>query len=184
VPQKYLKTIQAGRLKGMSDIKPQWRIMVMTEVFGACGFGWKVGNLKFTYQNGSDNQIVCNCYLELFIKLNDIWSDAIPGVGGSAFIANERNGLYTSDEAEKMAYTDALSVAMKMIGVAGNVYLGENADTTKYTNPVAIINKQPLPADRFEKAKEAFKAGKIDLQKDLIDKFDLTPVQLNELTKS
>jgi hypothetical protein len=44
--------------------------------------------------------------------------------------------------------------------------------------------KQPLPADRFEKAKEALKAGKIELQKDLIDKFDLTPVQLNELTKS
>ena len=32
VPQEYLKTIQAGRLKGMSDIKPQWRIQQLTEV--------------------------------------------------------------------------------------------------------------------------------------------------------
>lgn len=124
VPPEFLKTIQAGRLKGMSDIKPQWRIMKMTEVFGICGIGWKIANINFKYTNGSDNQIVCSCYLELFIKVNNEWSDAIPGVGGSSFIANERAGLYTSDEAEKMAYTDAISVATKMIGLASDVYMG------------------------------------------------------------
>ena len=41
VPQDALKTIGAGRLRGMSDINPMWRIMRMTEIFGICGIGWK-----------------------------------------------------------------------------------------------------------------------------------------------
>lgn len=135
VPNDCLKTIQAGRLKGMSDIKPQWRIMKLTEVFGMCGIGWKVSNVSFKYINGSDNQVVCSCYLELFVKVNNEWSDAIIGVGGSSFVANERNGLYTSDEAEKMAYTDAISVATKMIGLASDVYMGFGG---KYETPKEI----------------------------------------------
>lgn len=143
VPEKYLKTIQAGRLKGMSDIKPQWRVMKMTEVFGVCGIGWKISNLKFSYTNGSDNQVVCTCSLDLQVKIDNEWSEPIPGVGGSLFVANERNGLYTSDEAEKMAYTDAISVATKMLGLAGDIYIGhggkydgnkENQDNKKEDN--------------------------------------------------
>lgn len=143
VPREYLKTITAGRLAGMSDIKPQWRIQKMTEVFGLCGFGWQVNNLRFEYKPGSDNQVVCTCYLELFVKVNDVWSEAIPGVGGSSFIANEKRGLYTSDEAEKMAYTDAMSVAMKMIGVAADVYIGHGGKyEQKQDENTAVIKKE------------------------------------------
>ena len=120
---KALKTIQAGRLKGMSDIKPQWRILKMTEVFGICGIGWKYTNVQYNYKTIGD-ETVCVCTLDLYIKVNGEWSDAIPASGGSRFATMERNGLYVSDEAEKMSMTDALSVAMKMIGVAGDVYLG------------------------------------------------------------
>ena len=38
-PASALKPIGGGRLKGMTDIKPQWRYLVMTEQFGPCGFG-------------------------------------------------------------------------------------------------------------------------------------------------
>lgn len=141
VPQKYLKTIAAGRLKGMSDIKPQWRILRLTEVFGACGIGWKVQNLKFTYEK-IENEVVCNCYLEFLYKLNNEWSEPIPGVGGSNFSTYENKTnyetkqkekvLYVSDEAEKMAYTDAISVATKMIGLASDVYMGHGG---KYDTP-------------------------------------------------
>jgi hypothetical protein len=39
-PANALKPIQAGRLKGKSDINPMWRIKMLTETFGAVGFGW------------------------------------------------------------------------------------------------------------------------------------------------
>ena len=39
-PQEAQKTIGAGRLKGMTDINPMWRIKRLTEVFGPCGIGW------------------------------------------------------------------------------------------------------------------------------------------------
>ena len=131
VPQEYLKTIQAGRLKGMSDIKPQWRIQQLTEVFGPCGIGWKIQNLSYSYKEVGQ-EIVCNCYLELLFKYNNEWSEPIPASGGNKLATMERNGLYVSDEAEKMAYTDALSVACKMIGVASDVYMGHGG---KYDNP-------------------------------------------------
>ena len=40
VPKEAQKPIQAGRLKGMTDINPMWRIKTLTEQFGACGKGW------------------------------------------------------------------------------------------------------------------------------------------------
>ena len=41
VPQEAKKLITGGRLKGMTDIKPMWRIEKLTEMFGPCGIGWK-----------------------------------------------------------------------------------------------------------------------------------------------
>ena len=41
VPKTALKQIYGGRLKGMSDINPMFRIKRITEIFGPCGFGWK-----------------------------------------------------------------------------------------------------------------------------------------------
>ena len=61
---------------------------------------------------------------DLYVKIDEKWSEAIPGTGGSHFITKEKAGLYTSDEAYKMATTDALSVAMKTLGVAADVYMG------------------------------------------------------------
>lgn len=123
-PQQALKTIGAGRLKGMTDIKPQWRILAMTEQFGTCGIGWYYDDVQFDYQKCDNGEIVCNCRLKLYIKVDEEWSKPIFGTGGSKFVAQESKGLYVSDEAEKMAMTDALSVAMKAIGVAGDIYLG------------------------------------------------------------
>lgn len=183
VPVEYLKTIQAGRLKGMSDIKPQWRIMKMTEVFGVCGFGWKICNIQFKYTNGSDNQVVCSCYLDLHIKVGGEWSDAIPGVGGSAFIANESKGLYTSDEAEKMAYTDAISVATKMIGLAGDVYIGHGGKyETKQSGTETQNNKEQKPllsSLQLKSAIEQIQKCKTKADLEVIKK-KLEAYQLNE----
>ena len=40
VPNKAKKNIGGGRLKGMTDINPMWRIKTLTEQFGPAGFGW------------------------------------------------------------------------------------------------------------------------------------------------
>lgn len=40
-PNEARKEIGAGRLKGMTDINPMWRIKKLTETFGMCGVGWK-----------------------------------------------------------------------------------------------------------------------------------------------
>ena len=40
VPEEAQKKIGAGRLKGMTDINPMWRIKVLTTEFGVCGIGW------------------------------------------------------------------------------------------------------------------------------------------------
>ena len=130
-PPSALKTIKAGRLKGMSDINPQWRYQVMTEVYGLCGVGWRFQVVRKWSEPGSEEQIFAFVDIELFINVAGEWSDAIPGHGGSMLVTKESKGLHSSDEAYKMATTDALSTAMKVIGVASDIYMGK-WDGSKY----------------------------------------------------
>jgi len=123
-PASALKPIGGGRLKGMTDISPQWRYQIMTEQFGMCGVGWKYEIWRTWSEVGSNEQKFAFAEIRLFIKKYGEWSDGIPGVGGSMLVAKEEKGLHSSDEGYKMAITDALSVAMKMIGVAADIYMG------------------------------------------------------------
>lgn len=136
VPHEAIKPIQAGRLKGKSDINPMWRIKKLTEEFGPCGFGWRYDILRMWLEPGAGGEASAFVHINLFIKMNGEWSEGIQGVGGSAFISNERSGAYTNDECYKMALTDAISVACKSLGFAADVYF--SADRTKYD-----INQQP-----------------------------------------
>ena len=106
VPKEAQKTIGAGRLKGMTDINPMWRIKQLTELFGPCGIGWKYTVDKQWMERG-DKEIAAFCNITLYIKDNEEWSEGIPGTGGSKFVSSEKNGPYTSDECYKMALTDA-----------------------------------------------------------------------------
>lgn len=131
VPETAKREIAAGRLKGKTDINPMWRIKVLTETFGPCGIGWKYKIVREWLENGANGEISAFMDIELYYKLDGEWSEAIPGTGGSAFVAKERSGLYTSDECYKMALTDAISVACKALGIGADVYW--QADSTKYT---------------------------------------------------
>ena len=130
VPEEAQKTIGAGRLKGFTDINPMWRIKTLTEQFGVSGIGWKTEIVSKEAHNASGGEIVVAVDINLYIKVNGEWSDAIPGTGGSLLVANETKGLHTSDECFKMAYTDAISVACKALGFGADVYW--NKDSTKY----------------------------------------------------
>jgi hypothetical protein len=132
-PQNALKTIKGGRLSGYTDINPMWRIKVLTEQFGPCGIGWKYIITKQWLEEGANGEIAAFTNIDLYIKWNGEWSEAIPGTGGSAFVAKERSGLYTSDECFKMALTDAISVACKSLGMAADIYW--ESDKTKYDRP-------------------------------------------------
>lgn len=131
-PSNALKPIQGGKLKGMSDINPMWRIKMLTEVFGPCGIGWKVGEVMFFKDAGANNEISAWCRVNLYVNHEGKWSEPIEGIGGSMLVSTEKGKLVTNDEAYKMAYTDALGVCCKMLGFAADVYW--NADSTKYTN--------------------------------------------------
>lgn len=134
------RRIEAGRLKGKTDINPMWRIKALTEKFGPCGFGWKYVITDKRLEQGANGEIAAFLDIDLFVKADGVWSDAIPGTGGSAFVAKEKNGPYTSDECFKMALTDAISVACKALGFGADVYW--EADRSKYDKPES---KQEAP---------------------------------------
>lgn len=131
VPNEAIKPITAGRLKGKSDVNPMWRIKKLTEQFGPCGIGWKYVIKEKRLESSPNGEIAAFLDIDLFYKYDGQWSEAVPGTGGSSFVANERNGVYTSDECFKMALTDAISVACKALGIAADVYW--NDDKTKYS---------------------------------------------------
>lgn len=141
VPIAAQKTIAGGRLKGKTDINPMWRIKALTELFGACGVGWKYTITKQWLENGHGGEIAAFANIELHIKVGGEWSEPIPGVGGSMFVAQEKNGLYTSDECFKMAVTDAISVCCKALGFGADIYWEK--DSTKYTKP------EPPPTEEY-----------------------------------
>lgn len=145
VPDDAKRPIQAGRLKGKTDINPMWRLKSLTEQFGPCGIGWKYVIEQQWMEPGSDGEMAAFCNISLYIKdAEGQWSDAIPGTGGSTFVAKERSGLYTSDECYKMALTDAISVACKALGMGADVYW--DADRTKYTDmPSPALPQQGNP---------------------------------------
>lgn len=134
VPKEAQKQINGGRLSGMTDIKPMWRIEKLTELFGVCGIGWKAPIKNKEIIEGANGEKIAIVDIDLFVKVDGKWSDAIEGTGGSSFISKEKNGLYTNDECFKMAYTDAISVACKSLGMGADVYWGDSKyDTNEPT---------------------------------------------------
>ena len=134
VPEEAKKNIGGGRLKGMTDINPMWRIKVLTEQFGVCGIGWYYEIVeKWVETCMAKDEITANVMINLYIKQDGEWSKPIQGIGGSMLVASERGGLYVNDECYKMALTDAISVACKALGIGADVYWQK--DTTKYNDP-------------------------------------------------
>jgi hypothetical protein len=126
-PKEALKQITGGRLSGMTDIKPQWRILALTQQFGLCGIGWKFTVDRQWTEPGANDEVFAFVNISLYVKNEDKWSEAIPGTGGSMLVEKEKAGMHCNDEAFKMATTDALSVASKHIGVAANIYMGHGS---------------------------------------------------------
>jgi hypothetical protein len=139
VPKQFLKTITGGRLKGMSDISPVWRLKTLTEHFGPCGSGWYYEIIDRGKEDFA-GEVSAHVLINLYVKIDGEWSKPIQGIGGSMLVAKEKAGPYHSDEAFKQALTDAISVSCKALGVAADVYMGMM--DTKNSRPQAA----PEPA--------------------------------------
>jgi hypothetical protein len=137
-----LRPIQGGKLKGKSDINPMWRIKKLTELFGPCGYGWKIEDEKFWTTPGAGGEVIAWCSIKLrwFDAATAMWSEPITGIGGSMMVELQKGNLVSNDEAFKMAHTDAISVACKALGFAADVYWQQ--DRTKYDAPLV----PPAPA--------------------------------------
>lgn len=127
-PAEAKKPIQAGRLKGFTDINPMWRFKRLTEVFGPCGIGWKYEITDQRIVSGHGNTVAAFVDILLYYKEGDTWSAGIPGIGGSMFVAQEKGGFHTSDECFKMALTDAIGTACKALGMSADVFYEKDRD--------------------------------------------------------
>lgn len=164
-PADALKEFNNGRFKG-TDINPMWRIKVLTEEYGECGFGWYTEVTKmWTEESAGTQEIAVFCEVNLYVKRGGEWSKPIVGVGGNTFVAARKNGLQASDEAYKMAYTDALGIACKALGIGADVWWKSN--DSKYTrnnveppqNPaqseiICSDCKKPVPAETLINGKK------------------------------
>lgn len=138
VPENALRKIEAGRLKGKSDINPMWRIKKLTELFGIVGFGWYTEVTREWTETSESGETAVFIDINLYVKRDGEWSKPIRGTGGNKVVSLEKkwdNGeqlvsQYLDDEAYKKAYTDAISVAAKALGIGADVYW--EADKTKY----------------------------------------------------
>ena len=170
---------RAGGFRGTA-IKPMWANLRMTEFFGPCGIGW--GQEKPEYQVvEAPGEILVYCTVALWY-----WNRQEPnsgkglvyGVGGdkvvSQIFAKDQQGNkirgedgnfktypQTDDEAFKKAYTDALSNAMKFIGVGADVHLGQFEDN-KYVQSVAEEFRQVVAEVEKQKAAPAATPPELD----------------------
>lgn len=168
VPKNAVKSFDNGKFSG-TDINTMWRLKSLTETFGMCGFGWYFTIKDKWTETANNGDMFAFAEIELFVKQNNEWSKPISGTGGNklARVTKDRK-LSTSDEAFKMAVTDAIGVACRSLGMGADIYwendktkYTEQNDTTKfqstkYTLPANVTYEErtPITAEQIAKFKE------------------------------
>ena len=133
VPSEALKPFDNGNFKG-TDINSMWRIKCLTEQFGVVGHGWTTRVLRtWTETDANTNEILAFAEIEMKVKINGEWGEPFTATGGNKLSSYIKSKDYykTSDEAFKMAITDAFGVACKYLGIGADVYWAN--DKSKYT---------------------------------------------------
>jgi hypothetical protein len=125
-------------------IDPAWRWMRLTEYFGPCGQGWGAEQLAFHIAEGI--AFVC---VRLWYRVpnedgsmgtgEQCWTP--PQWGGSELVKVMKGYTATSDEALKMAMTDAMGKCAGMfLGLGADIYLGSFEDD-KYREESEVFYK-------------------------------------------
>lgn len=103
-------------------VKPIWQTMRLTEYFGPAGSGWGMDEPTFQTVTAGE-EILVFCTVGLWYREGETMA-RVYGVGGDKVMGKNKYGPFTNDEAFKASYTDALSNAMKQIGVAADIHMG------------------------------------------------------------
>lgn len=154
---------RAGGFSGTA-IKPMWSYRRMTEEFGPCGTGWGVGEPSFQVVPGPEGEMLVYCTASIWYGEDQ---KTVFGVGGDKAVGKNRYGLSSDDEAFKKAFTDAITNALKMIGVGADVHMGM-FDDSKYVNTMKQEFSEEKPAEKKTSAAE-MKRGLAEIDKDLLD---------------
>lgn len=137
---------RGGGFRGTA-IKPMWSYMRMTEEFGPCGIGWGVNEPSFQVVPGTDGEILVYCTVSIWFTQGETMSRTVFGVGGDKVVAKFSSGLKSDDEAFKKSFTDAVTNALKLIGVGADVHMGL-FDDNKYVNTMREEFKEEPAAQK------------------------------------
>ena len=175
VPKEAQKSFSNGSFSG-TDINPMWRIKKLTELFGPVGFGWYT-EITEKWEETVKGEILTNVQINLYVKIDGEWSKPIVGIGGNKALQQFRDKEKISDEAYKMAYTDAISVAAKALGIGADIYFqndptkysprpssetAENVEVNNVEALIAMVNKM----DDANKIKELYQQFRATLSKE------------------
>ena len=174
VPKEALKEFDNGNFKG-TDINSMWRIKCLTEQFGVVGHGWTVKVLRtWTETLEYTNEILAFAEIEMKVKIGGEWGEPFTATGGNKMCTYVKSKDYYkgSDEAYKMAITDAFGVACKYLGIGADVYFVN--DKSKYTTE---------SGDREQDLEKIAKKNGYtleDIKESVKEWFNLTIEELNE----
>lgn len=161
VPPEAQKPFSNGSFSG-TDINPMWRIKMLTEIFGMAGIGWYTEVLSERAETYGDT-VMAIVDINLYVKVGDEWSKPIFGTGGNQLVQVTKSGARPSDEGYKKAYTDALSIACKALGIGADIWYSKDP-TSKYSDRYIEVNATPVtPAPPQPKPEPAKATVMVDL---------------------
>ena len=151
VPPEAQKSFSNGSFSG-TDINPMWRIKKLTELFGPSGIGWYTEVLSERAETYGET-VMAIVDINLYVKVDGEWSKPIFGTGGNLLVQATKSGARPSDEGYKKAYTDALSIACKALGIGADIWYSKDPTasdpTSKYAASYVPINAQPVNVGGF-----------------------------------
>lgn len=174
VPKEAQKSFNNGRFSG-TDINPMWRIKKMTEAFGPVGKGWYYEIASRELVTASDGATCAFVAVNLYVKYDGEWSKPIYGEGGNTFATRTKSGyIQVSDEAYKMALTDAISNATKQLGLGADIWFEK--DVTKYTKQQEQPQPQPQPQEMTHRQAVADYAARSGKTGNLLIKYSVKTI--------
>lgn len=159
---QYVKPFRRGGGFSGSAINGTYQVRRATEMFGPIGSGWGYTIKDERYVEGAPiardgvvvgHEIVHVATIQLWYTL-DGEKYYIEHKGQTMFVGQNKNGIYTDEEAPKKSLTDGLCKCLTMLGFSADVYLGA-FDDNKYVNDpsqrehsVSSAASEPSPYDK------------------------------------
>ena len=130
----------------LTSINPQYQIKKFTEEFGPCGVDWGFDLIESFFVEGApmmrsnitdaDGKPInfgpCKVHtgrVKLWFRMEgDEAMNYITATGHTRFVYMTKNGPTTDEEYEKKTVTDGLTKAMSMLGMGGDVRMGQFED--------------------------------------------------------